>query len=517
MEDKAMELIKERVNVSETVNKGSTQTIVEGDIIVPDTKPDILKILQVDAIAGITHKTVENGRILANGKVDLKILYIPDKEGEKIKSILTSFDFSQPIENCQTEEGVKAAVSANAEHVEFSLINSRKLRIKATTDIEYEVCAPKTLEISVDVTESESAELMKETLNIQNCVDFCEHEISVRENLEVPSGQPSICELLKLDAKITDTEYKTVTGKIIVKGAVCVCLLYNDENGNIEFMEEEIPFTEVLDCDEASENTVCDIDYHITDINCKVEEDSDGDNRIAAIDICICAHINASECVELEMISDCYEPYMRTTLSHEMIQLDEIAAKLSSQNTIREVAECASNAPAVSGIYNVIAKPYVVKAELERNKLLCEGKIEAYILYVSESSENPVYSIKKEIPFSYMLDCDAQGEGLTPEIKAEIKHTSYNLNAAGEIEIRCILSINANIIRKRQLNVISEVETEALSKGDKKGIVIYFVQNGDTLWSISKNYCVPRAEVLSFNDLTEEGKLKQGARLFIPN
>lgn len=511
-----MELIKERVNVNETVDKGSVQTIAEGNIIVPDTKPDILKILQVDTAACVTHKTVENGRCTAMGRVDLKILYIPDKEGEKIRSIITSFDFSQPIDCAVTDE-MLIALGASAEHMDFTLINSRKLRVKATVGIEYEICSPKTLEIAVDTGDSENAELKRETLKLQNSVDFCKHEISVRENLEVPGGQPSICELLKADARITDTEYKTVTGKIVVKGAVCVCLLYNDDNGNIEFMEEEIPFTEVLDCTEASENTLCDIDYHITDINCSVEEDSDGDSRVISFEALIYAQVRASECAELEMISDCYEPYMRTKLSREEITLDEIAAKVSSQNTLRETVECSQNDPAVSGIYNVIAKPCISKAELQRGKLLCEGRVEAYILYVSESSENPVYSIKKEIPFSYMIDCDCEGEGLTPEIKAEIKHTSYNLNAAGEIELRCILSINANVVRKRRISIINEVETEELSGSDKKGIVIYFVQKGDTLWSISKNYCVPRSEVLSFNNITEEEKLKQGARLFIPN
>lgn len=512
-----MELINEKVNVNETVSKGSAQTTVEGDIIVPDTKPDILKILQVDAIACVTHKSIENGRVKTNGRVDFKILYIPDKEDEKIKSILTSFDFSQPLDCGKVSDDMLIAASANAERVDFSLINSRKLRIKATTGIDYEICAPKTLEIAVDVTGSDSAELCKEPLKLQNSVDFCEHEISVKENLEVPNGQASICELLKADAKVTDTEYKTVTGKIVVKGAVCISLLYCDENGKIEFMEEEIPFTEVLDCEDTTESSICDIDYFITDMNCSVEEDSDGDCRVVSVDMIITAQVKATECVELEMISDCYEPYMRTELSREEVALEEIVARVNSQNTIREMIDPGADAPSVLGVYEVIAKPCVVKAELQNNKLLCEGNVETYILYVSDSNENPVYSIKKEFPFSYMIDCDADDEGLVPEIKAEVRHTGYNLNAAGEIELRCILSINANIVKKRMINIINSVETEEIAGRDKKGIVIYFVQKGDSLWSIAKNYCVPREAVLSFNNIKEEDKLKQGSRLFIPN
>jgi hypothetical protein len=517
MEDKLMELIKENIKVNEIIHKGCTQTMVDGDVIVPDTKPDILKVLQVDAVACVTQKSVENGKAFVSGRVDLKILYIPDNEGEKIKSILTSFDFTQPIDVAENMEETLIAAYASAERVEFSLTNSRKLKIKAIVGIDYEILSVKLLEPAVDTADDSEAELKKENIKIQNAVDFCEHEISVRETLEIPSGQSSVGELLKADAKITDTEYKTVTGKIVVKGTVCICILYSSESHNIEFTEEEIPFTEVLDSEDVSDDTVCDIDYVITDMNCGVEEDTDGDNRLINVDVLINANVRATEATELEIISDCYEPYKNTVLSRSDVKLDEIAAKPSAQYTIREVVDVGANAPAVSGVYNVITKPLIIKAELQRNKLLCEGKIEAYILYLSESSENPIYSVKKEIPFSYMLDCDAEGGELVPEIKAEIKHTGYNLNAAGEIELRCILALNANVLRSRTVSIIAEAQTEDMSDEDKKGIVIYFVQQGDTLWSIAKRYRVPINSVAEFNNLDENEKLKQGVRLFIPN
>ena len=104
-----------------------------------------------------------------------------------------------------------------------------------------------------------------------------------------------------------------------------------------------------------------------------------------------------------------------------------------------------------------------------------------------------------------------------PEIKAEVKHTAYNLNVAGEIEIRCILSLNANIIRKRKIELVNEVVTEPLENGDKNGIVIYFVQKGDNLWEIAKRYAVPQSEILRFNNMEKSDKLEIGNRLFIPS
>jgi nucleoid-associated protein YgaU len=165
----------------------------------------------------------------------------------------------------------------------------------------------------------------------------------------------------------------------------------------------------------------------------------------------------------------------------------------------------------------VITRPVITKTQLQNGKLLAEGKIEAYVLYLTDSNESPVYSLKKEIPFSYLLDCESTDDDLIPEIKAEVKHTSYNLNMAGEIELRCILSLNANIIRKRKIEIINDVVTEERENDDKKGIVIYFVQRGDNLWEVAKRYAVPRNEILKFNNMDETDKLEVGSRLFIPS
>ena len=241
--------------------------MADGDIIVPDTKPDILKILQVDAVSCVTDKSVENGRAFVSGRVDLKILYIPDKDGETIRSILTSFDYSQPIDNKRIEPDMRLIAESSAERVEFSLLNSRKLRVKTIVGIEFEIVKPETVEIAVDTVDGEDAELKKETINLQNSVDLCDHDFLIRESIEVPGGQSSIREMLKLDAKIVDTDYKTVTGKIVVKGVAAISALYLADGGRVEFMESELPFTEVLDCADAGDETICDIDYSITDVN----------------------------------------------------------------------------------------------------------------------------------------------------------------------------------------------------------------------------------------------------------
>ncbi len=511
-----MELVKENVTVNQVSCKGNTQALVNEDIIVPDVKPDILKILQLDASSCVTSKTVSDSKMAVGGRVDLKILYIPDSDKEKIKSIVTSFDFAQNVDSQDIDEGMTAVVTANVDRAEFSLINSRKLRVKVICGIDYEVVSEKNVEIAVETSDCEDAEIMKENVKLQNCVGLCENEFSMKESIEIPTNRAAVNELLKIDAKVMDTEYKTVPGKIVVKGAVNVSILYTDEECNIQFVESEIPFTEVFDCDDAGDETICDIDYMISDIRYEVKEDGDGDNRVVDMDITVSAQIKATENVSVDMICDCYEPFMKTQLLKESVELEEIVSCPSSQNTIREMVEMKSGAPSISAVYDVVTRPCITKTQLQNGKLLAEGKIETYILYLTDSNESPVYSMKKDIPFSCLLDCESMDDDLIPEIKAEVKHTAYNLNMAGEIELRCILALNANIIRRRKIEIINDVVTEKPENCDKKGIVVYFVQKGDNLWEVSKRYAVPQKEIMKFNKMTEDDKLVAGSRLFIP-
>ncbi|MDD6484843.1 MAG: DUF3794 domain-containing protein [Clostridiales bacterium] len=513
-----MELINESINVTQTAASGKTQTLAEGDVIVPDIKPDILKLLQVDAVCSVTDKEVEDGAVSLCGVVDLKILYIPDNESDRIKSIITSFDFADRIENRKILPSSTAMVNSAVERVEFSMINSRKLRVKAVVGFEYEIVNTADMEVTVDIADCDEMEMEKETISVQNCVDLSEHMFTVSDNVEIPTGQGSVRELLKLDASISDTEYKAMSGKVIAKGEVNISALYNNTDGEIEYCEAQLPFTEIFEGALISEESCCDIDYAIREGEVTLEEDSDGDLRIINASMEVTAQLKASETVEMQMVSDCYRPFAKTTVEKQKIRLEEVISKPVMQNTVRETIETGAKLPRVLGVYNVITKPVVKKAQLEGGRLLCEGYIEACVLYLSDSAENPVYSIKKDIPFSYMMDAEMKENGddnVQARVKAEIKHTGYNLNAAGEVEVRCILLLSANIVKSRDLELISAVESEEQPCGCGRGIVICFVQPGDTLWSIAKRYSVPKRAIMEFNDMQEES-LKTGARLLIP-
>ncbi len=507
----SMELIKNTVRLCETAAEGTMRAMADGDVIVPDVKPDILKILQVDADACITDRYFENGRLVVCGRVDYKVLYIPEQKEEKIKSILTSMEFRQSADSGGADSDSAMITKAMVERVEFNAVNSRKLRLRAIVNIAYEICNITEKELCTDIN-GEDAEKKMTSVGYENIIDISQHEFTLKEILEIPSGQRSVNEILKTDVRISDIEYKTVTGKIIVKGNAGICILYTDTDMNIKYLEAEVPFTEVFDTGDAGENTVFDIDYSVMGSMSELQPDNDGDMRVVEVDVDIEMQLKGIETMREDILCDCFVPHTKTVCKTEKLTLTETVQRPRTQNTMREIIEFPNNMPEVAGVYNVMTNEIVESVRKERNRIICEGKIEVYVLCLTSGEENPVCSIKKDIPFSYMLDCKDTDEVET-KVKATVNHISYNLNSGGALELRCLIEIEGKLIKTVVWDNITEVDCQKQDK--RRGIVIYFTKEGDSLWDVAKRYSVLQERIERYNSI-ENSTITAGMRLLIP-
>jgi LysM repeat protein len=49
------------------------------------------------------------------------------------------------------------------------------------------------------------------------------------------------------------------------------------------------------------------------------------------------------------------------------------------------------------------------------------------------------------------------------------------------------------------------------------GIVIYFANEGESLWDIAKRYAVPKERIGRYNNLDDTDRLERSVKLFIPS
>lgn len=512
-----MELLRKNIKTHQIAARGNFEAGVETDIIVPDIKPDIVKILQSDAFVLVSEKEVSDGQVYVSGRVFFTILYTPDRDDEKIKSIDYSCDFKTEIRESSALSGMEAFIFPDIEKTDCQVINSRKIRVKASVSLFYEICDQASYDITYGIQNSDNCEVCVSPFSVNSLFHIKESEFLVRENFEISPGQTAIDELLKTDIKISDIDYKCATEKVVTKGCLNINYMYTDTLANIKCCDFELPFTEIFDIPDADDNTSCEMDFFVKNFEIMPMEDSDGDMRIISLSAQIGCIIKASKKEDTELLIDCFIPGEKTVINRHNQPIEQTHSGGVFQTTMREIITPDLGLPSIFAIYNVSAKPEITKTLVEENNVFCEGILLCRILYLSESEESPVCCINKKIPFSYTINTPGSQKNASCTIDAKVIHTGYSLNPAGEAEIRAIISLSANVLDTVTLELIDDIEVNPMEEKNKNTITIYFTQENDTLWDISKKYSVSQKDILFINNLDDSIPITSGMKLLIPN
>ena len=305
----SVNLHKEHITVSEIICSRYCQTTAENDIIVPDIKPDVLKILQISSDVVINQKSVQADKVYVSGIVRLNILYVPDGDViGNVKSMVSVQDFSHLADVKGAKTGMILSADAECEPAEYTLINSRKLNVRSKIGINIKLTAPSEIDVATGIEDDEPIQTRGTHLKICNSHGEAERDIIIREQLEVPTGKPDIGEVLRFSAKPSSTELRIIDNKAVVKGELSIRTLYGgeDEECSIQFMEHTVPFTEILEVDGFSEGMDGEIEYTVKDLYYEIRRDNDGDKRILGAEITLCAQIRASDTLEIDAIGDAY-------------------------------------------------------------------------------------------------------------------------------------------------------------------------------------------------------------------
>ena len=508
-----MELLKENLKLTETKVSETANTVCDSDVIVPDVKPDILKIMQVDAVSYITSKEISDGVIKVSGKVQYTIFYLPDSRDCNLETISTEQDFSIKLDKHSKLTNCVFDVCSDVERIDFSLLNSRKLAIKATVAVSYVISENRELSLATGI-DYDNAETIFEPICAESLEIAEDYTFVVRDRLCLPSGRSPISQLIKLDAVISEPETKAITGKAVLKGNLTVSALYIDCDGALNSVSGEIPFTEIAEIFDLDEDTPCNVDYRICDQAFEIAGNAEGEADTVNFDITVSAHITSYKCSELQVLTDCFCPGAKADMLYEHIAFDSIVSSATHQTTLKGIIPCPENSPEIATVYNLFTKPVIESAVCGKGKIEIKGKVEVYVSYISASGETPIYSFKNELPLSFIAEDDKADDGLLCLADIGILHTSYNLNMSNELELRASFRIGTKLTKKSELDVISEC---TLSDAEKmSGIIVYFVQPGDSLWKIAKNYSVAIDELVELNELDKNATLDVGKKLIIP-
>ena len=514
------QLVREKIYLDQTIERESTQILLEGDIIVPDIKPDMSQILSTDAKVLVEKIDVSIDRVNFIGKLDLEVLYIakgPDKP-------VFSMNVTAPIDDFINLDGVTRDmwVDAKAElaNIEYKMLNDRKINYRAIINISVEAEYPEVREIIVNIENIPENQLLKSVLHLNKTVEHKLDHFSVKDQVTIPSSKPNIQEIIQSTAQIANKDIRIITGRVNISGELIVSTLFKGDSDDnlVEFIENEIPFNGSVDVSNVNDDMFADVALSVKDQYVQVRPDSDGENRVLDIEVSVNVILKVYNIQTIEILEDAYSIDQQLDIVKNMVYYPKLVCRNRNQTTIKEVIQLDNNCPDILQIFKVKGNVLLDDIKIIDDKIIAEGIIQAQMLYLAESDDTPLYSFSSVIPYRQVIETKGSTPDMSVNLDICIDHIAFNMLSKRETEVRFLLTFNTQVIEEKCVDVISDIEFKELEPGvleNMSSMTIYVVQPDDSLWKIAKRYNTGIDDLLAINDIENPSKIYPGQKLLI--
>jgi len=510
-----MELKKEKISWIEKIANKSFVVSTDADVIVPDTKPDIKKILQVDAHAKMTSTELQTDRILVCGNVNFNIIYMPDDDSNKPQNMKVQTPFTDVVSFKGITPGMRGDFDAEISGVNYRIINGRKFSVKSSVEISTQINNVKSVDRVCSI-EDESVQVRSNEIEFMSRSAEYEKSFSVNEKIMISQSEASACEILKVTPKISEYTVKVISNKVILKGEIqFICAYVDVVDGHINSVSSIAPFTEILDVDGIKADDMCNLRLIALDCNYNCEEDASGEIRGIETQTDILVKLSALREEKIAVLDDCYATMSRLNAVKEIANLPKKIAEVDYQDTLKTQITLKDSDPQISKVYEAFSKAYIEKMEQVNDNLKVMGTIDNYVLYVTEQKDTPIYCVKNEIEFLESFDCGGNNLA-TGEFNLRTLNTSYTISDKNTIELRINVKMDGVMYSNVETAIITDVTSEELiARPNVASFTVYFVQENDSLWEIAKRYLTTVDAIKTLNEGLGDS-VEKGMQLLIP-
>lgn len=504
-----IETLKETLHVNKSVATKKEIIMIEGDMIVPDSKPDILKTISTSGVTSIYKKEVLDGKIKVDGNINAYIMYMSEDDTDKVRGLTTNLDFSENIKIVNAKDGMNCKLKTTLKNIEAKVINGRKIGIKATIEMEFNVYSNEEIEFIRDIPETQGIKMLKENLTVNSLVGVGENRIYAKDTIAI-NNVDNLAEILKANIFIGDKDIKVSYNKILTKAEAEIKILYLTEDNRIGNVETKVPVVGFIDIANVTEENICDVDYEIKNVVIKPNSAEEHSIYIE-VEVGVTAFVYEEK--QMQLIQDLYSPI--DTLDFNQRKITTITGK-SSNRGIKQIREKITLQDIENkNIIDVDIIPIIEKEEKMDNIIRYEGQLELNVILASSELQIDTRNVK--IPFEYDVDIMEDISNSNISLTMEIQNQDFIVQDGGIVNCNIDIQMDIDISKNTTINVIDELETIGEREKEDYSILMYIVKKGDSLWKIAKEFGSSVEDIAITNGIEDENKIMPGQKIFIPN
>ena len=503
-----MDTIKEKLCINKLVSSKKEVILVEGDTIIPDSKPDILNTICTSGVVCLGKKEILNDKIKIEGMIDTYIMYLSENDKDSIRSVSTSLEFFESIQVTNCKDNMYAEVHMKTKSIECKVINGRKISIKGTVEVEINVYSNEEIDIINQIKNSGDIQFLKENLKVNSLVGIGETKINTKDTMIIDNID-NLAEILKVDINIINKDLKISYNKVLTKAEAEMKIMYLTEDNRIKSVNSKIPIVGFIDIQDVGESNICNSNYEIKNI--LVKPNSSEEHSIY-MEIDVEVRVSAYEEKELELIQDLYSPCNNLEFNKKNLSIVMDKKNICYTKEIREKM-------IVEGIFDkkivdVEAKVIIEKENKMNNKIVYEMKLQ--LKYILIDSQNMIDVKNMEIPFEYIVDNVDNIENLNSNLLVDVKNADYIMQDGEVVTANIDLGMNLEMYKVANLNMMDEIKINGERDIEDYNVIIYIVKKEDTLWKIAKKFGSTIDDIARVNGIEDTDNIIQGQKLFIP-
>ena len=503
-----IDTLRENLCINKLVTEKKEIIFVEGDMIVPDSKPDILDTICTSGVVSIYKKEVQDEKVRLDGCINTYIMYMPDGADDMVRGLNTTVDFSESISVPEAREGMSVVSEVSIKSIEAKVINGRKVGVKAALEVRLKIYSNEDVEIVNEIQNRDDIQILKEDLKVNSLIGQGETKIYAKDNIQIDNID-DLAEILKAQISLTDKDIKVSYNKVLTKAEAEIKIMYLTEDNRINTINYKIPVVGFIDIPNVSEDNICDVNYEIKNIIIKPNAQEEHSIYVE-MEIEVKCYVYENK--QINLIQDLYSP-------NEKLEFDnkQISAIIDKQNKIdvKQIRENV-NFQDVDGLklIDVDVSASILNETKINSKILYEAELNMKFLF--ENSKSQIIVKEAKIPFEYTLENLQNGESLNTDNVIDIKNQDFILQDGGNVDCNIDLKIATNMYRTANINTIDNIQENGDREEQDYSIVIYVVKKGDTLWNIAKQFGSTVESIAKVNDIENANQIMPGQKLFIP-
>ena len=500
---------KQNVTINKLVSSKKEIVTIEGDMIVPDVKPDILNTINTVGNVCIYKKEVLDGKVRFDGSVNLNVIYLADSETDTTRGLTATLDFTQIIDVDNCRSGMELRNNITIKDIECKVLNGRKINTKVVLEINIYIYSNEEISILKEMNNVEGVQTLNSNMKINNLVGAGCCRASAKDTINLEDGD-CLAEILKTEVKLVNSEMKVSYNKVLLKADARVKLMYLTENGDIKVICSNIPVMGFIDIPNVSENNLLNCCYEIKNILVKPNM---GEQHSIYVEIEFEICCDASDTMEIESIQDMYCP--NSNLEFKQKEVNTITNKQINKNicNIKErifIPEISSNK-----IYDVEINPNINSVNVLNGRIVYEGDLKLNFIFTSNNT-NGIDTKRYLLPFTYSIDNEDINQNKTINTTVNCIDDEFVVTSDGMIDCKLNLEFRNEMYENANINIIDEIEMTEDNNNSNPSMIVYIVKEGDTIWKIAKKYKTTMQEIININNLDNGDEIFVGEKLFIP-